>query len=156
MHRLTFFLLTTHCFSVVHIPGIIGYGSGLIISRDAGGGLFFLDLNNQSVVEIASPEDSPVNDGLALAGDLLYSCENAENRISVWKINGNEVPSLTLEGHITNESFDFPSAGAIYGDLLYTVSMRWMDLPFPADDEESPEIFNVDFYVTGVDRFDYE
>jgi hypothetical protein len=108
------------------------------------------------VLEIASPEDSPVNDGLSLAGDLLYSCENQEDRISVWKLKGKEVPSLTLLGHITNENFDFPSSGAIYGDLLYTVSMRLAKLPFPADDEELPDIFDVDFYMTGVDRFDYE
>jgi hypothetical protein len=106
------------------------------------------------VLEIASPEDSPVNDGLALAGDLLYSCENQEDRISVWKLKGEEVPSLTLLGHITNDNFDFPTAGAIYGDLLYTVSSRFADLPFPAHDEETPGIFDVDFYVTGADRFD--
>jgi hypothetical protein len=140
-----------------YITGIIGYGSGLIISRTSGGGLFFLDLYNQTQVhEIASPEISPVNDGLALAGDLLYSCENKDDRVSVWKLTNETVPSLTLLGHITNEEFDFPSAGAIYGDLLYTVNARLASLPFPADDEESPDIFDVDFYMTGVDRFDYE
>ena len=128
------------------------------------GGLYFLDLTDITLHQLASPQDAPSNRGLCLAGTMLYSTEVKLNSISVWNINAqhnnndnnNNKVVLTFLGRIASEDFDFLSSCAIYDNTIYTVNPRFDTLPFPADDEESPEYFEEDFYMIGVNRFDFD
>jgi len=137
--------------------GIVGYGKGLIIARTNPGGLYFLNLDddNNETIELAKPEDAPSNDGLAIADDLLYAAENSLNTISVWRLKSEENVSARFLGRIHSDDFDFPATIAIYGENICTVNARLDSLPVPDEGETSPN-YKETFYMTCVDRYDFD
>ena len=137
------------------VAGIVEYGAGVIISRTSRGGLYYLNLEDESVTEVASPEAARDNDGLTIAGDYLYVAENAKNRLSVWRLGDDSLAvSLDFVGYISSDDYDFPTAAVIYNDFIYVVNFRKETVPFPAGDEATSD-FEALFYMTGVDRFDF-
>lgn len=126
-----------------------------MISRTQGG-LYFLDLTDTTTMhQLASPHDAPSNGGLCLADDLLYSTETTLNSISVWKMTGDNNKALFV-GRIASADFDVPSSCAIYDTIIYTVNPRIDTLSFPVDEKDSSEYVQEDFYMIGVDRFDFD
>ena len=153
--RVCLFIHNSHARFILLSPGIDGYGNGLVIGRTNPGGLYFMNLNTKETIELADPEDAPSNDGLAIADDLLYSAENTFNTISVWSLKGKDNVSAKFEGRIYSDDFDFPAKITIYGNYICAVNTRLNSLPLPDKEEASPN-YNETFYMTCVDRFDFD
>ena len=114
-------------------------------------------MGENKTVELALPEDAPSNDGLAVAGDLLYSAENSLDTISVWKLEGKKDVTAEFLGRISSADFDFPATLAIYGDYLCTVNARIDSLPFPdIEGGEGSEEYGENFSMSCVDNRDFD
>lgn len=145
--------------------GIIAYRNGLIIARTNPGGLYFMDLADEDlpVLEIASPEDAPRSDGLAIADDMLYVTQNTLNSISVWSLKNLRKSIRMLQGDplshvgtIQLPTVDFPATVEIYDDrFLCTVDARLKSLD--VTDEEGDDDFDETFNMVCVgDRKDVD
>lgn len=99
-------------------------------------------------MEIASKEDAPNVEGLAMDDNVLYSTENT-NSIRVWKVS----QSYKLEpcGKLDASGLDFPASAAIYDKYLCTVNARLTSLPITAAEGDSEE-FGEEFFMSCIDR----
>lgn len=144
---------------VSYIPpttkGIIAYEGGLIIARTSPGGLYFLDLTDEDLptIELASPDEAPRNDGLAIDGKMLYVTENTRGSISVWSLKklhsrimmmrGDPLPFV---GRLQLPTVDFPAGVEIFNqDYLCVVDARLKSLPVTDEEGDAnfPENFNM-------------
>ena len=142
---------TSHHFSCNSFAGIIAYDKGLIVARTEPGGLYYLDLEDGDIItnELATPDIAPRNDGLAIAGDVLYSTENTLNSISAWRLVEN-MPLRPL-GRLDVEDLDFPATLEIYNDkYLCTVDACLKSLPVTG--AEGSTDFNKTFVMQCIDR----
>jgi len=101
-----------------------------------------------STIELASPEIAPRNDGLAIAGDVLYSTENTLNSISAWRLIPNN--PLRFLGRLDVDALDFPATVEIYGNYLCTVDACLKSVP--VSEAEGLADFDKTFYMHCVDR----
>jgi hypothetical protein len=151
----TKFLTTTSGFGA----GIIPYSNGLLICSSASGGLYYLDLTDNSVSEVLAPGSVVFADGLTIDSDgILYVAENAANRVSVWQMSttdgGGSVSASSL-GYILSPTYDDPATCDLAGDVIYCVNARFNTVPFPSEGEGDPDTFAERFQMVGVDRFDF-
>jgi sugar lactone lactonase YvrE len=127
--------------------GIVDYEGGLLIARSIGG-LYYVDLNNESVVEVLGTTNG---DGIEVDGDTLYI--NESTFISVWK--------LSLEGGLVNAEYersimsdllDTATTSILYGDFIVTVNARFGTAPLFTPAEGSPD-FPETFNVVSINLF---
>ena len=138
--------------------GIIPYDSGILISHNDNGGVYFVDLDDgNSVSEALVPGSLTAPDGMVADGDTIYASELGANQISLWtassstdSASGKKVVTLTNGGTaITSEFFDFPATIDIDNDVIYTVNLR-VGLGLLAEGEEDPDTFSESFHIVGV------
>jgi sugar lactone lactonase YvrE len=128
--------------------GIIGYEGGLLVTRTAGG-LYYVDLNDESVHEVVGTTNG---DGLTLDGDTLYVNEQRGD-ISVYRLSfEGGLVSAEYERNIMSDLFDSPSTSTLCGDYIVSVNARFGSLALFGPDEGSPD-YSETFNVVSVDRF---
>jgi sugar lactone lactonase YvrE len=128
--------------------GIVGYEGGLLLARSAGG-LYYVDLNDESVREVVGTTNG---DGLTLDGDTLYINEQM-GFISVHKLSfKGGLVSVEFERNIMSDLFDTPTTSTLCGDYIVSVNARFGSLAIFGEEEGSPE-YSEAFNVVSVDRF---
>jgi hypothetical protein len=118
------------------LTGIVPYNNGLLINQPSNGGLYYLDLQDNSVSEVLPPRTMPnlgTRAGLTIAdGNILYIIENmSENRmISVWELAMAAPVQATSLGYLTAANYHQQGnagsllSSAVAGDSIYTVNKR--------------------------------
>jgi hypothetical protein len=118
------------------LKGIVPYKGGLLINQPSDGGLYYLDLQDNSVSEVLSPGTMPkVNTraGMTIAdGNILYVIENrsSKRKIGVWELAMAAPVQATLLGYLTQQgNSDLLLASAVAGDIIYSINKRERLLP---------------------------
>jgi sugar lactone lactonase YvrE len=128
--------------------GIVDYEGGLLVARSLGG-LFYVDLDDESVVEVLGTTNG---DGLVVDGDTLYINEST-GIISVWRLSlEGSLVNAEFERSIMSDLFDFASTSIVYGDYIVSVNARFGTAAAFTPEEGSPD-YPETFNVVSVYRF---
>jgi len=145
---------TYHNSCLVRFAGIIPYANGLLIAHFGNGGVYYLDLADESIEEVVPVGSAPSADGLVVSDDnLLYIAQGVEEKINVWKMSnsGGSVTS-TFERIIESDNYDSPATCDLYGDKVYSVNAAFRSLgDLPAEGEDDLATFDEEFEIVGVD-----
>ena len=138
--------------------GIIPYANGLLIANSRDGGVYYLDLTDESVAEVVPQGGANGGDGFAMdKNDVLYIAQGSfANQLSVWNMsNVDGIVSAAFHGLIKSPDYDSPATVRIYNDKIYAVNAAIARLGIKAPGEGDLATFNESFAVIGVDRFDF-
>jgi len=138
--------------------GIIPYDNGLLISHVTRGGVYYLDLTDNTTSEVIPDGTVVSGDGLCIGNDdILYVVQNDEaGPLTAWEMSSSDgIVSASFIGAIESSEFDSPATCDISGDIIYVPNARFGSLGVPANGEEDLDSFAETFQVLGVDRLDF-
>jgi len=131
--------------------GIAAYGDGLLIGTTSTSAIYFLNLKDESVVEIIAPGGATSPNGLFVTDDRLYITQ-LNNFISVWNLSGGsdgKPVKAVKEGELTSPLYRSSAVSTIIDEYIYTTNLR-LDIGLPAPGEEHLSTFEEDFDIVIV------
>jgi len=112
-----------------NLNGIVSTPDGRIIVAHSGDGALYTVDPTTGASELVAGVSVPNVDGIVLLGRRLWAIQNFSNQISVVKLSP-DLSSGTVERTITNDNFEIPTTGALFGDTLGVVQAKF-DTGFP-------------------------
>jgi sugar lactone lactonase YvrE len=103
-------------------------GQRLVVAHSANGRVYTVDPTTGASEVIAGVE-VPNVDGIVLRGRQLWAVQNADNRISRWRLD-HKLTSGRPTGVIESANFAIPTTAALFGDRLAAVNAHF-DTGFP-------------------------
>lgn len=117
-------------------------GRTLVLVHSTTGELYRFDTTSETASLIDTGSAGFVNgDGVLLVGSLLYVVQNADQQVSVVRLNS-DLSFGTLVDVITPDGVDTPTTAARFGSAIYLVNARFGATPGPS----------VPYWATRIDR----
>ena len=140
--------------------GIVAYANGFLISHIGNGGIYYLDLTDNSVAEVLAPGSAPRADGLIMDDDgVLYIAQGVGfDHLSVFQMATTDDGKVsgTFLGLLLSEDYDSPTSCDLYNGTLYAVNAAFKRLPPPSTEgEDNLATFTEEFTMVGVDKTSY-